>query len=441
MHFEVEELNPTEKRIQIVVPASRVNSVFSRVYKDIAAHASLPGFRAGHVPMSHLQKRYGQQATNEVSQDLINLAWKCMLDDAKVRPVGDPEVDAKPAQMGKDYTVTIKTSCLPEIELRDPHEIELERIDWKIADAAIDAEIDTLKKRFGTLIDVDDPETTAANGHTVMMDYAGSIYDVPFEGGTGKNEAIELGASSLLPGFEDQIIGHKVGDSFDIKIDFPKEYHAKNLAGKPAVFACKINAIKKLVPAEEGDAITKPLGARDMDQLRESIRDGLTARQAHATEEELRKNLRKKLGELYQIPVPAPFLADSVEEKRREKVRSLIQSGKSMEEADTEAKNATAELEAEALNEARAEMVIDAFADHENITVTDNEVRHRVNQMASTMGKYAAAIRNMYEDPARRAQIRRAMRHEKVIEFLVSKANITLIPRDAPFGQTESAEA
>lgn len=374
MHFEVEEISPTEKRFQVVIPASRVDAAFSRAYADISARGSLPGFRAGHVPMSYMKKRFGAQAIARATDELALLAWKEISQSDNFRPVGEPHFDIKAAAPGKDYNLTIKVYCVPEFELRDPKEIELEHVDWQINDQAVEDEVMNLRKRFGTLRDVEDADAVATEEHTAEIDYKGTIYDVAFPGGAAEGENVALGEHHFIDGFEAQILGHKAGDQFDINVTFPEDYPQKSLAGKPAVFATTLKKLKILDLAGDDVELAKKVGARDMSQVRDSIRDELKRRFSQATDDELLAAIRDKLGELYDFPVPEPMISAQVDEARRDRVRKLTSEGKTVEEADKEVAVAHDEFVVQAIKDVRAEMVIEAFAAREKIDVSEQEV-------------------------------------------------------------------
>lgn len=438
MHFEVEELSSTEKRFQIVIPASRVDAAFSRAYAEISAHGSMPGFRAGHVPMAHLKKRFGAQAMARATDELAMLAWKEISKTDNFRPVGEPDFDFKPAAPGKDFPLTIKLYCVPEFELRDPKEIELEHVDWQICDQAVEDEVMNLRKRFGNLREIEDAEVVATTDHVAEIDYTGTIYDVAFPGGASEGDNVPLGEHNFIDGFEAQILGHKAGDKFDINVTFPEDYPQKNLAGKPAVFATTLKKLKVLELAGDDVELAKKVGARDMAQVRDSIRDELKRRYSQGTDEELQLAIREKMGELYDFPVPEPMITAQVEEARRARVRKLAQEGKSVEEADKEAAAAHDEFVAQATKEARAEMVIEAFAAREKIDASEQEVQRAIIQLSNAMGKYGNTLRSIYEDPQHRANFRRRMRQEKVLNYLQGQITLKQVPRDAPYGKTET---
>lgn len=427
MQLDIEELGPVRRRATIAVEAPRVDSAFSGAYNKIAQRVALPGFRRGRIPMSHLRKRYGRQVTADVTQDLLDQALRSLVQDEGLKILGRPEVDMEPAKQGTAFSAVFTFEIAPHIELLSPDTYSVEREKWTASDAVVDHEIEHLAERFSTLEPVED-RTTAQKGDTVVIDYRGEIDEVPFPGGTAQDAQLELGSGQFIPGFEDQLVGHDVGEEFAIDVSFPADYGAEELAGKAAVFHVTLKGLQtRVVPAIDEEFAQK-IGFDDLAAFKARVKSDIEKQYDDRAAGEARKALRDEIGRHYDFEVP-PILAESgMQDKKLELARAAREDGE-----DAEIDDDTLETHREeVLREARAELVLDQIGDEQSIEVSPREVSAYVEQLTRQMGQFAEQFRQMYRDPNRRAGLRRRMRQDKVLDFLLSQANVTTVEKDVP---------
>ncbi|MCB9528981.1 MAG: trigger factor [Myxococcales bacterium] len=431
MQLDIEELGPVRRRATIEVPAPGVDSAFSSAYNKVAQRAAVPGFRRGKVPMSHLKQRYGRQITSEVTQDFLDQGLRRLIDEHALKILGRPDVDVQPARQGHPFTATLTFEIAPHVELLDPGTYTVSREKWIASDAVVEHELEHVAERFARLEAVEG-RTTAEKGDVVTLDYRGELDEIPFPGGTAQDAQLELGSGRFIPGFEDKLIGHAVGESFAIDVTFPEAYPAQNLAGKAVVFHVTLKKLERQVLPQVDDDLAVQIGFGSLDELKTRLKADIERHHDERANADARVALRAEIGRAYDFEVPPLLLESALQDKKMELVREARGEGKDTEEARAHAESAIEDHRAEILADARAEIVIDQIGDDEKIDVTPRELNAYIEQLVRQMGQYAEQIRQMYQDPNRRAGLRRRIRQDKVLDFLLTKANVTTVEKDVP---------
>jgi trigger factor len=418
MQVQIEDQGPVKKRVSVTVPAQRVARQSNSAYSQLAQKVSVPGFRRGKVPQRYLEQRYGARVAADVAQELIEEGWRKALDEHGVTPVSQPEVDAggvpKPSD---DYSFSITVEVPPAIDLQPYEGIAVEMTEYNIPDDRVDHELGHIAENAATWESIADRDE-ARSGDQAIIDFKGEMDGEPLLGGEGTDNELELGSGRFIPGFEAQIIGHKVGEDFDIHITFPEDYGAQHLAGKDALFHITLKQLKqKVVPAIGPDLAAK-LGEESIDKVREQVRENIANQWKEQAKRAAEQLIRKHLAGQYAFDLP-PSMVDNAMRQDLEG-----QPEKSEEERE---KHRT-----EVIDALRVQLVLDAVAEKENIEVAERDLSARIDEMARGMGQYGTRLRQMYRDPARRASLRARLRQEKVLEFLLSKANVTRVTQDVP---------
>ncbi len=421
MQLEIEALSPVMKLIRVQTPASRVNSAFSTAYNRIAQRLSLPGFRKGRVPKSYIRKRFKQDATTEVLQTLLKEAWKQALDDHQLKPITEPHLDPSPIEPGRAYTFEFSVGCLPEIELKPYEELSLELSEWSISDEVLDHEMIHVAEQMSTF-EVPEDRVEAQTGDQITLDYSGRIDGELFEGGTAEDVALVLGSGQFIPGFEEQILGHKIAEEFQVQVNFPEEYQAELLAGKEAVFDCLLKEIKSKVIPTIDETLARRMGEQDLKALREQVRDRIKTHYENQDKSAAREELKNQLKSVYNFELPSSLLETKVFEKEQ-----MLKSTTGSEE-----KPSDEQIQLEAEQELRLELLFDHMAELESIEVSTQELGFFIQQMSQQMESYGASLKQIYKEPNQREALRRRMRHDKVLDFLMSKANVTRVERTVP---------
>jgi len=431
MQLHIEELGTIKKRVRVEVPSRKVDSTFSQVYNSIAQKVSLPGFRRGRVPMSHLRKRYGMQATTEVAQKLIEAGWKTMLDDHGVVPLSEPELDGERVKQGKDYIFTLTFEVAPKVELKGYDDLEVERTTFEASDDIVMHELGHVAEHYASYEVVADRDE-AQDEDMVVFDYAGTIDGEAFEGGTAQDAELVLGSGRFIPGFEEQLVGKKVGSDFNVDVPFPADYPAPNLAGKEAVFACTLKSVKVKVTPEIDDALAEKMGEENLEALKAKTKGEGESRHNDQALNETRDKLREALGQQYGFECPPSLVDGMIQEKRNQRIMNLVQSGSEREDAEKTVEGQTEEIEAEALSYVRANLVMDTIADAQEIEISEQDIDAHIDEIAAQMGPYGFQLRQMYAQGGRRSGLRRKLKEDKVLDFLLTEINVTSVTKPVP---------
>ena len=252
MSLQVEKLEKNMAKLTIEASAEDFEKAIQKVYLKARGRINIPGFRKGKAPRKLIEKMYGTGVFYEdAANDLIPTAYAEALKDCDLEIVSRPEINVTQIESGKPFIFTAEVAVKPEVTLGEYKGVEVEKSDVEVTDEDINKEVDKERENNSRTIDVDD--RAVENGDIIKLDFDGSVDGVPFEGGKAENYTLTIGSGSFIPGFEDQLIGTKIGEEKDVTVTFPEDYHEKSLAGKEAVFKCKVNAIsvKELPEADD----------------------------------------------------------------------------------------------------------------------------------------------------------------------------------------------
>ncbi|MCR4609985.1 MAG: trigger factor, partial [Eubacterium sp.] len=252
MSLAAEKLEGNMAELTITVPAEEFDKAMIDAYKKNKSKFSVPGFRKGKVPMNYIEKVYGEAVFyEEAANELINKFYPEEIENCDLDIVSSPEIEVAEIGKGKDFVFKAKVATKPPVKLAEYKGVEIEKVDAEVTDADVDAEIEKVRKENARKVDVTD--RAAKEGDEVNINFEGFVDGVAFEGGKGEDYKLVLGSHSFIDTFEDQIAGKNIGDEFDVNVTFPEEYQEASLAGKPAVFKCKLNAITEEVLPEVDD--------------------------------------------------------------------------------------------------------------------------------------------------------------------------------------------
>lgn len=416
-----ETLNEGLKRgYDLLIPGTDISARVEKAIAEVAPKVRMPGFRPGKVPGNLIRKMHGPSLRSEALQEAINDAVNKLMADHSLRPAMQPKIDLQSgAAENEDVKLSVELEVLPDVPATEVEGIALERLVVEPTEEEIDSALTRLaeqQKRFE-----DAPEGHAAGkGDLVVMDYEGSIDGTPFDGGKGEGMEIELGSGRLIPGFEDGLEGAKVGDDREVRVTFPEDYPAAELAGKEAVFAVKVTAVRQpQVPAVD-DEMAKNLGLDDLSKLREILKDQVESELGQLTRTYMKRKLLDHLAAAHDFEVPPSML-----EAEFQQIWGQVSAEASPEELE--------KLESEkddyrriAERRVRLGLLLSDLGQKNDVQVTQAEMNRLIAQEAARYpGQQAEVQRYFSQTPMAAAQLRAPMFEEKVVDFLLSKANIT----------------
>ena len=423
----VETENQGLKRaFMLTIPAKDIEAHVEREIKRIAPQVRMPGFRPGKVPPNLIKKMHGEALQQEALSTAVQQGVQTLLTEQKIRPAMQPEVElGEGYEHGKDAEVKVRLETLPDVPTPKIDKLALERLTVEADDSAVDAQIKTLASSQKNWTEAKKGHK-AATGDLVVMDYVGTVDGEEFAGGTGEGMSVEIGSGSLIPGFEDGLVGVKSGDERKLDVTFPEDYPAENLKGKPAQFAVKVTDVKVAGETKVDEEFAKSLGLTGLDQLKGLIKDQLQQELNGLTRTHMKRRLLDQLAERHDFDVPP-----SMVEAEFANIMAQLRHEAS-HEADPEA--ALKEIEGDsddyrkiAERRVRLGLLLSEIGAANGVEISQAEMNRLIGQAAaqyqpSDREKFIQYVQN---DPMAAAQLRAPLYEDKVVDFLFSKADIS----------------
>lgn len=406
-------------QLEIELPGDVFEKAVEQVYRKENKKITIPGFRKGKAPRSYVEKVYGSQVFYE---EAINSLYPAALEEA-VKEAGvefvEDKVDFDLVSAGKDglcFKVTITTK--PEVSIENYKGVAIEKKPVKVTDEDVDAEIKKVQDRNSRMVTVEDRE--AQNGDITVIDYEGFVDGTAFEGGKAENATLNLGSNTFIPGFEDQIIGHKTGEEFDINVKFPEDYHATELAGKDAVFKIKLHEIKiKELPEVDDDFVKDVSDFDTVDTYKADIRTKLTEAAENRSKNEVENALIDKLVELVQAEIPEAMFENRINEDIRDFAYRLQSQGLNldtyMKYTGLNNEGLRGQFRAQAERQVKVRLALEKIAQLENIQPTDEDLNAEYEKIAQNYGMEADKVKSFIpkEDLAKDVAVEKAMEIER----------------------------
>lgn len=421
MTVKWEKLEGNTGVLTVEVSAEKVNEGLTAAFNKVVKTVNVPGFRKGKMPRPMFEKRFGVESLYQDALDiLLPEAYGNAIDEAGIDPIDRPDIDIEQMEKGKELIFKATVQVKPEVTLGEYKGLEVEEFDTTVTDEDVAKELETLQSRQAELVVKE--EGTAELGDTVVLDFEGFVDGEAFEGGKAENHSLELGSGSFIPGFEEQLVGLATGESKDVEVSFPEEYHAAELAGKPAVFKVTLHEIKgKELPALD-DEFAKDVDdeVETLDALKEKIKTRLEDSKKHEAEHNLRDSLVEKAAENAQVEVPEVMVTNEVNRMLQEFEQRLQMQGMNLElyfQFSGQDENALREqMKEEAVNRVRVGLTLEAIAKAENIEASDEDVNAELEKMA---GMYNMTVDNIKQALGGLEGIKGDLQKQKAVEFLI----------------------
>jgi len=414
-----------KRAFMLTIPAKDIDARVEKEVKKLAPKVRMHGFRPGKVPPNLIRKMHGESLQRDALSSAVQDGVQKLLEEKNLRPAMQPEVELKEDyQPGKDAEVHVRVESLPDVRVPDLDGLKLERLTVEPDEKAVDEQIAQLVKTNKSWKDA--PKShKAAEGDLVVMDFEGRVGGESFEGGTGEDMSVELGSGRLIPGFEDQLVGAKAGDTREVKVTFPRDYPAASIKGKEAVFDVTVKLVKVATEARADDDFAKSLGLDSLDKLREILRDQQAQELNALTRTHMKRRLLDQLSERCDFSVP-----ESMVEAEFQNIMHQLRHEAS-HEADPDAALAEIEKEADdyrriAERRVRLGLLLSEIGAQNGVQISDSEMSRLI---AETASQYPPKDRDRFieyvrQEPAAAAQLRAPLYEDKVVDLLFSKAEI-----------------
>ncbi|MBQ3326147.1 trigger factor [Candidatus Saccharibacteria bacterium] len=424
MKTTVKNLSDTKVEIKVVLGKEELAPARKKAIERLASEVKIPGFRKGKVPADIAEKHLD---VNDISQVTVDIAVREAVPQAfisnKISPLIIPEVNVTKIVTDESVEFIAKADILPEVKLGDYKKLGVKKPETKVSDKDINDVLDNIASAYAEKKVTKRP---AKLTDEVIIDFTGKKDDKPFAGGSAKDYTLGLGSGAFIPGFEDGIVGHEPGDKFEIPLTFPKDYHAKELAGKKVVFEVLLKQINEVIKPKMDDELAKKCGPfKTLKELKEDIKKNLATQNDHKNEEKYKDMLVEELVKKSTVSAPDILIDDQMKFIRDDITRNAATQGLKFEDylKQTGQTEKDWEKEAKKVAEARvkASLVLQILARDNKITVPDDEVSAKVAELKDVYKKSPEALKNL-KDPRVRQDIKNRMTIEKTLEFLV-KAN------------------
>ncbi|UBH07825.1 trigger factor [Macrococcus armenti] len=424
MSVKWEKQEGNEGVLTVTVPAEEVNAGLDKAFKKVVKQVNVPGFRKGKMPRPMFEQRFGAEALYQDALDFILPdAYAAAVEEAGINPVDRPEIDIEQMEKGKELIFTAKVTVEPEVELGDYKGLEVEKEDTEVTEEDFNKAIEADLARKAELVVKEDGEV--AEGDVVNLDFDGYVNDEAFEGGKAEGYDLEIGSGQFIPGFEEQLVGTKVGDEKDVNVTFPEEYHAEELAGKEAVFKVKINEIKSKEVPELDDEMAKELdeSVDSVDAYKEKYKKDLQEQKALQAENNMKESLIAQAVENAKVDIPEAMINTELDRMMQEFEQRIAQQGLNLElyyqfSGQTE-EQLKESMKADAEARVKTNLTLAAIAKAENIEVSDSDVDAELSKMSEQFG---LSVEDIKAALGNGEVLKDDLRIQKAIDVLVSES-------------------
>ncbi len=443
MSVKVENLEHNMAKLTVSVPAADFDAAVNSVYMKQRKKISIDGFRKGKVPRQVIEKIYGAGIFYEdAANQLLPKAYGDASEECGLEIVSMPEIDVTQMEKGKEFIFTAKVAVRPEVELGKYIGVTVTKIDCTVTDEEIDEEIKSEQERNSRMVVVD---RAIKDGDSAVIDFDGYMDGKAFEGGKAENHTLVIGSGSFIPGFEDQLIGKKAEDEVEVNVTFPEEYHAKELAGKPAVFKVKIHEVKeKELPALDDEFAQDVSEFDTFDEYKASVKEKLEERKkdnARFTQEE---EALAKIVDKSKMDVPEPMIETQVNNMVNEFAQRIQSQGLSMDMylqySGADLDSLKEELRPEAIKNINNSLVLGQIVKEENIEATDEEFDKEIEKMAEMYQMEKDKILELMGDEEKK-NIREDLQMRKAIDLIMDSVKQRAKPKKKEDKEESKEEA
>ncbi|HLR40814.1 MAG TPA: trigger factor [Virgibacillus sp.] len=422
MSAKWEKQEGNEGVLTIEVPAEDFDKALDQAFKKVVKTVQIPGFRKGKVPRNIFEKRFGVESLYQDAVDIVLPdAYMKAVEETGIQPVEQPEVDIDEIEQGKNLIFTAKVTVKPEVKLGEYKGLEVEEQSVEVTDEDVNEDIETQRQQHAELVVKE--EGKVEQGDTVVMDFEGFMDGEAFEGGKGENHSLEIGSGQFIPGFEDQLVGKESGEDTEVKLTFPEDYHAEELAGKEATFKVKIHEIKAKELPELDDEFAKDVDeeVETLDELKEKKKEQLEEQKKQDADNQKRETLIEQASDNAEVDIPAAMVDTELDQMYSEFEQRLQMQGMTMDmyfQFSGQDENALKEqMKGDAEKRVKTNLTLEAIVNNENIEVTEEDVDAELEKMASMYGTEVEQLKQMLGGNA--DAIKEDLKFKKAIDFLI----------------------
>ena len=434
MQSRWEKIEHNKIKLKIEVDAPKVDDALDRAYRSVVQKINLPGFRKGRVPRRVLEAHFGPAVLHQDALELlIPPAYSEAISGVDEEPIDQPQFDFETIEAGKPFLFEAIVEVMPPVELGAYKGVEVEQEESELTEEDLDGHLESLQEQHARLVTLEE-ERPAREGDLALIDFQGFIDGETFSGGEAENYSLELGSKTFIPGFEEQVVGMKVEEEKEIKVNFPEDYHEQEMAGKEALFKVGLKELKqKQLPALDDDFVKEISDFETLPEYRADLRKRLEEAAAAKAKTGLEESLVQKVAEASQVQLPQVLVERQIDRMLGEMDQYLRYqgltldkftelSGKTMEELREEKKE-------EAEKRTKANLVLDAVVKKEGFAVDDSEIDAKIEELSERHKDDPERIRELFEKQGRIPLLKEELRIRKAIDLMVAEAIIKKVKK------------
>ena len=427
MSLQVEKLEKNMAKLTVEVPAEQFDEALKTSYNKNKNKFNIPGFRKGKAPQAMIEKMYGAGVLYEdAAGEIIDTTYAGAMDESGLDIVSRPEINVEQIEKGKPFIYTAMVAVKPEVTLGEYKGIEVEKARPEVTDADIDAELAKVQEQNSRLISVED--RPVADGDQTIIDFEGFVDGEPFEGGKAEAYPLTIGSHSFIDTFEEQLIGKNIGEEVEVNVTFPAEYHAEELAGKPALFKVTVKEIKvKELPELNDEFAGEVSEFETLDEYKADVKAKLSETKEKQATTENENNVVQKVVENASMDIPEPMIDQQVRNMVEDYARRMQSQGISLEQymqfTGMNIEQLQEQMRPQAEKRIRTRLVLEAVVAAENITVDDETVEAELAKMAESYKMETEQIKNMMGEEGLN-QMKEDLAVQEAVDFLVAEAKL-----------------
>lgn len=424
MGLQIEKLEHNMAKLTIEVPYEEFDKAVDQAYKKNKNKINVPGFRKGKVPRQVMEKMYGKEIFFEDAANIIIPdAYSRAYDECEEEIVSSPKIDVVQMEADKPFIFTAAVALNPSVKLGEYKGVEVDRLDTEVTEADIEEQIERERNNQARIVTVEG--RAVQEGDTAVIDFEGFIDGETFEGGKGENYSLEIGSHSFIEGFEEQLIGKNTGEECEVEVTFPEDYHAEELAGKPAVFKCRIHEVKEKQLPELDEEFADDAGFDSVEEYKEDVKKRLAEKKEKESKEKKEDAVIDVIIEKSEMDIPEPMIETQQRQLIDEFAQQLSMQGLSLEQyfmfTGMNRDMMMEQTKPRAEKKIKARLVLDAVADAEKLEVTEEEYEDELKDMAENYRMEIDKLKDILAE-ADVKMIKKDLRIKKAIDFVVANA-------------------
>lgn len=426
---KIEDLSQVKKKMSLEIPWTEVKNELDAVYQDIGKKAKVKGFRPGKIPRKILETYFKEQAESDAATNIINKYYWQTLEDKGIIAVSRPEISQDGLKENTDYAFSATFETEPDIEPKNYTGIELEKEKINVTENDVQKRIDEIRQMFATMEEVAE-DRPVINGDYVVIDFAGSLNGETFKELNAQDYFLEIGSGKFVPGFEEQLVGMKNGESREIKVTFPSDYHESRFANQEVIFQSKVKSIReKKLPAED-DSFVKNFQRYDsFEDFKTDVRKSLEEKAEQISKDNLQNSMIDQLIKENNFEVPESMVQKQIYYMMADTQKRMMSAGIDENSAMDFTMKMQDKYKGDAEKTVKSFLLLKKIAEKESLAAEDSDLEQYLQEQATQSGRDYESLKKFYENDERKDYLRTELVHKKVFDFIEQNANIKVVEK------------